>query len=317
MTEPWFEEVERWLHRRTVTSPPPPLEGLAAAQRASGERVTVCLPTLDEAATVAEICSRIRAGLVEAGVVEELLVVDSGSTDGTPDLAAAAGAKVHSTATILPGLDPGPTGKGEALWKSLAVAEGDIVVWIDADIRDFDPSFVTRLVAPLLADRGLAMTKGFYDRPQEGDGGGGRVTELSARPLLRLLYPRLSGVIQPLSGEYALRRAAALELPFVTGYGVDAALLIDLVHRRGLDALAQVDLGARVHRNRGLLELGGTAFEVMHAILQRLDGLGVVDLNESLPASLLQFEGGKTIPRLVRNSVAVRPPMAEVLEAGN
>ena len=315
MAKPWGDDVQRWLADRTIAAPAPAIAQLAAAKHAAGTRISVCLPARNEAATIAAICGTIRTDLVEAGVVDELLVIDSGSTDETSELAAAAGAKVHATASILPelDLDPGPGGKGEAMWKSLAVTTGDVVVWIDADIRGFEPSFVTRLVAPLLADPAAVMTKGFYKRPIEGEAGGGRVTELGARPLLRVLYPRLSGVIQPLSGEYALRRGVAQTLPFVTGYGVDAALLIDVVHRHGLDALVQVDLGTRVHRNRGLLDLGVTSFEVMHAIIERLRAIGAIGLHDPLPSSLIQFDDSYRSPRWVPSNVRVRPPMASVL----
>lgn len=314
MAEPWGLEVERWLARNTISSPPPAIEDVAEAKRTGGIRVSVCLPALDEATTIGAICGTIRTELADAGVVDELLVVDSGSTDGTPDIAAAAGAKVHSAAALLPAFAerPGPAGKGDAMWKSLAVATGDVVVWIDSDIRDFDASFVTRLVAPFLADSGVVMTKGFYERPVAGESGGGRVTEIGARPLLRLLYPRLSGVIQPLSGEYALKSDVARELPFVTGYGVDAGLLIDVVHQHGLDALVQVDLGTRVHRNRDLLELGVTSFEVLHSVLTRLHDIGAIDLADAMPDSLAQFDGTDAAARWVTANVVVRPPLAEV-----
>ena len=312
MAKPWSQEVERWLSVRTISVSPPSRESLAAAKQAAGARVTVCLPALDEAATISAICATLARELLSTGLIDELLVIDSGSTDGTPERATGAGAKVHAVGAILPELDPGPrpSGKGEALWRSLAVATGDIVVWIDADIRDFQASFVTSLIAPLLADPALVMTKGFYERPVEGEAGGGRVTELGARPLLRLLYPRLSGMIQPLSGEYAIRRSVAYELPFLTGYGVDAGLLIDLVHLRGLEAIAQVDLGTRIHRNRSLLELGRTSFEVMHGILLRLDDIGAVTLPDPLPTSLLQFLGDGA-PRTFPSAATLRPPMAD------
>ena len=317
MAEPWVQEVEGWLRRRTITQASPTPHELAALKAATGLTISVCLPALDEAATIGPICSAIRRDLQATGVVDELLVMDSGSTDGTPELATQAGAKVHATESLLPELAGGRhSGKGDALWKSLAVASGDLVVWLDADIRDFDPQFVTRLVEPLLKDPTIAMTKAFYKRPPpEGseDATGGRVTELGARPLLRLLYPRLSGVIQPLSGEYALRRKVALELPFVTGYGVDAALLIDLVQSHGLDSLAQVDLGTRVHRNRELLALGRTSFQVMQAILVRLRALGLMQTTTPFPADLLQFEGSDGRAFLADAGVHVRPPMSTVL----
>ena len=238
MTAPWPPDVEEWFRRRTIAAAPFEVADLAAAKAASGLHVTVCLPALDEAATIAPICGCIQSELVSTGVVDELLVLDSGSTDGTPAVAEQAGAVVHPASSVEAGVAvaDGCLGKGEAMWKSLAVASGDILVWIDSDITSFTSSFVTGLLGPLIADPTLMMTKAFYERPLVTPDGrtdprGGRVTELVARPLLRLLCPRLSAVIQPLAGEYALRREAAIELPFITGYGVDAGLLIDFVDR--------------------------------------------------------------------------------------
>ena len=174
-----------------------------------------------------------------------------------------------NAADVLPRYGGGP-GKGEALWKSLFASDGDIVVWCDADVQDFDPAYVVGLAGPLLSRPELGFVKGFYDRPlRDGQDGGGRVTELVARPTLALLFPQLASVVQPLAGEYAGRRELLEQLPFVCGYGVDIALLIDVAERFGLDALAQVDLGTRLHRNRTLAELAPQATAVLQAVLNR------------------------------------------------
>jgi glucosyl-3-phosphoglycerate synthase len=199
-------------------------------------------------------------------------VVDDHSEDGTAAVAAGAGARVVDAATVLPAFGEGH-GKGGALWKSLYAAEGDLVVWCDSDIVNFDHRFVTGLLGPLLTEPSVGFVKGFYQRPAEDDIRGGRVTELVARPLLSMLFPQLAPVVQPLSGEYAGRRSVLEALPFVEGYGVDIGLLIDVVTRFGPDALAQVDLGVRVHRNRTLDELSPQATAVLQTVLHRA-GLG-------------------------------------------
>lgn len=301
----------------------PSAEETARLLEAARSSIAVCLPALNEAPTVEAICSTIRRELmIDHPVVDELIVVDSGSEDGTPELAARAGADVYLAADLISDRAPsgGIAGKGEALWKSLAVAESDIVVWIDSDIRNFTAGFVTSLAAPLLEFPELVMSKAFYERPLEtrfeiDPKGGARVTELAARPLLQLLYPTLSGIIQPLSGEYALRRSAGMELPFITGYGVDAALLIDVVNRFGLRALVQVDIGRRLHRNRDLASLGRMSFQVMQAIMLRLEAAGHVDIKQ-LSTHLVQFIQADTAePTHIDLAVAERPPMNEVLAA--
>ncbi len=233
------------------------------AHAKAGTTVSLCLPARDEGATIAAIVRRVRRHLVEdCGLVDEIVVIDDHSSDATAARAAAAGARVERVGDVLPELGPG-AGKGEALWKSVHVADGDVIVWCDADIVDFDVGFVVGLLGPLLIHPEIAFTKGYYDRPLIDDEGGGRVTELVARPLVALLHPGLGAIVQPLAGEYAGRRSVLEGLPFAQGYGVDLGLLIDVVGRFGLEAVAQVDLGTRRHRNRPLADLGPMALAVM------------------------------------------------------
>jgi glucosyl-3-phosphoglycerate synthase len=242
---------------------------VADAKRAAGLRVSVCIPARDEAATVGAVVSTIVRSLVDpTGLVDEIVVVDDHSSDATAAVAAAAGARVVDAASVLADHGEGH-GKGEALWKSLHESTGDLVVWVDADIVDFDPGFVVGMLGPLVVDPTVDFVKGHYHRPEANGVGGGRVTELLARPLLSLYFPELAEVAQPLAGEYAGRRSLLEQLPFVVGYGVDVALLIDAVRLVGIDHVAQVDLGVRHHRNRTLDELGPQALAVGQAILDR------------------------------------------------
>jgi glucosyl-3-phosphoglycerate synthase len=245
---------------------------LAERKAGEGHVVSVCLPARDEADTIGPIVATVRAELQDrVGLVDEVLVVDDHSSDRTAEVAAAAGARVVAVDDVLPELGPG-AGKGEALWKSVAAADGDLIVWCDADITDFGPRFVVGLLGPLLLHPDVDFVKGFYDRPfgaAAQGAGGGRVTELVARPAIALLHPHLSAVVQPLGGEYAGRRSLLERLPFVQGYGVDLGLLIDITDLDGTGAIAQVDLGTRHHRNRPLEELGPQALEVLQTALRR------------------------------------------------
>ena len=236
----------------------------------AGRTVSVCLPARNEEPTVGRIVASIVSDLVEgAGLVDEIVVVDDHSTDATARVAEAAGARVVAAADVLPEHGHGH-GKGGAMWRSLYESEGDIVVWCDADLVDFEAHFIVGLLGPLLTHPDVDFVKGFYDRPAAApDDRGGRVTELVARPLLTLLFPHLTSVVQPLGGEYAGRRELLEQLPFVEGYGVDIALLIDIASRFGTDVIAQADLGTRRHRNRTLDELSPQAVAVMQAALQR------------------------------------------------
>jgi glucosyl-3-phosphoglycerate synthase len=243
---------------------------VALARAKRGQLVSVCLPARDEAATVGPIVERVVAELVEScGLVDEVLVVDDHSVDGTAEVAAAAGATVVAAADVLADHAVGP-GKGEALWKSLFASSGDLVVWCDTDVTNFDAGFVVGLLGPLLTRADVGLVKAFYERPFEGQpGGGGRVTELVGRPVLSLLFPHLAGILQPLGGEYAGRREVLEQVPFERGYGVEIALLIDVAERFGVDSVAQVDLGVREHRNRPLDQLGAPAVAVLRAALAR------------------------------------------------
>ena len=240
--------------------------------------ISACLPARDEAETIGAIVREI----VAVPMVDEVVVIDDGSTDDTAAIAAAAGARVVAEASVLPGAGPG-TGKGNVLWKALDACSGDIVCFVDADLRNFRGEYVERLCAPLLADTDTMFVKAYFTRTFEGaPTGGGRVTELVARPLLSLLFPKLADIVQPLGGEYAGRRAAFEVLPFVEGWGVELGLLVDIVEQFGRDAVTQVDLGVREHRNRPLDELSPQALAVMTTALRRA-GLIDVELAERPP----------------------------------
>ncbi len=247
-------------------------DAASLARRKGGQTVSVCLPARNEEATVGGIVATIIDALIDrVPLVDEVLVVDDHSTDDTAVVAAAAGAKVIDASSMLAEHALGP-GKGKALWRSLAGSTGELVVWCDADITDFGPHFVVGLLGPLIDIPDISYVKGFYDRPLAPDGeGGGRVTELTARPILSLLHPELTQFVQPLSGEYAGRRSLLERVPFFGGYGVEIGLLIDIARRAGIAAMAQVDLGVRVHRNRRLLELGNQATTILQTALRRVD----------------------------------------------
>ena len=301
-----------WLAGHSWHRPTWTMAELVAAK--AGRTISVVLPALNEAETVAAVINTITPML--GRLVDELIVLDSGSTDDTEALARAAGARVVHREEALPEIAPQP-GKGEALWRSLAATTGDIIVFIDSDLIDPDPMFVPRLVGPLLTEDGIHLVRGFYRRPLKvGDGedanGGGRVTELVARPLLAALRPELGYVLQPLGGEYAGTRELLTAVPFAPGYGVEIGILIDTYDRFGLDAIAQVNLGVRTHRNRPLSELGPMSRQIIATLLTRcgIDDSGV-GLTQFLPDGPGQGpQGYRTKTSAV--SLADRPPMNTV-----
>lgn len=280
-------------HARTHHHRDFPVADLVAAKRATGSRVSVVLPARDEEATVGTVAATFVRELGHRhGLVDEVVVVDADSTDRTAEVARAAGARVVSQRQVLPEAGH-ELGKGEALWKGLAATDGDLVVFVDADIVDVDTRFVTGLLGPLLTDPAIDYVKATYDRPLDVGGqlrptGGGRVTELLARPLLDAFWPELAWLAQPLSGEYAGRRGLLESLPFVRGYGVEVALLVDIVAAHGAEVIAQVDLGRRVHVHQELPALGRMAAEILHVTLDRLSRQGRLVLTDPLARTLLQ-----------------------------
>ena len=233
--------------------------------------IAVCIPAHNEASTIGAICRAVSSELMggRAPFVSELVVIDDRSEDDTASQARDNGARVVPVAKILPRFQP-DKGKGNAMWKAIAATTADIVVFCDGDLEKFDTHYVTALAEMLLADESLVMTKGYYERIYEGDpNGGGRTTALMARPALSLFFPHLARINQPLGGEYAIRRAAAEQVPFVRGWGVEVGLLIDVAARWGADAIGQAELGKRTHKHRPLHELSIQASEILHIVLQR------------------------------------------------
>ena len=288
-----------------------PLRDLMAAK--GDQVVSVCIPAHNEATTVGWVVYRLRHFLVERlGLVDEVIVIDDHSTDDTGRVAAEAGAQVVTAADVMPEI-AGGGGKGEALWRSLHVSKGDIVLWCDADISDIGSRFIIGLLGPLFTDPKIGFVKGFYERPRTGAVGGGRTTELMARPIIATLFPHLSSIVQPLSGEFGGRRTLLEQLPFVRGYGVDIGLIIDVADTVGVAGMAQVDLGTRIHRNRTLDDLGPQSLVVLQTALDRA---GVRSAN---PATLVRpghpplVRGFGELPpiAMLPDLVAGRPPPPE------
>jgi len=310
------DRTEAWFGRRTTRWQDWPPRRLLELKQQLGSRISVVIPARNEARTVAGVAGAISRSLVEqVPLVDELVVIDSDSDDDTAEVAAEAGAVVYRARDVAPALGSFQ-GKGEALWKSLLVAKGDLLVFIDADLTLWGPHFVTGLLGPLLGDEEVRLVKGFYTRVRtESDGStsteGGRVTELVARPLISLWWPELAGVVQPLAGEWAARRSLMESLSIPVGYGVELATLMDTVARHGLDAVAQVDLGTRAHRHQANHDLALMAAELLVVAERRRPG-------GPLPAEarLQQFERAAGELRRVSRPVPVheRPPVESLPE---
>jgi glucosyl-3-phosphoglycerate synthase len=315
------ERVREWRAKRCYRADQFSLARLGEVSAAAAVRtdsaaggaptVSVVLPAREVAATIGPILDAL-VPLHAAGVVDELLVIDAASSDGTAEIARARGARVVQESDVL--ADHGPArGKGDALWRSLAVTGGDIVAFLDSDTENFDDRFLRGLLGPLLEDPAVAFVKGAFRRPFKlGEttvpDGGGRVTELVARPLLNLHVPELAGFVQPLAGEFAARRSLLEQLPFPVGYGVEIATLIDALRIAGLDALAQVDVGERQNRHQSLRALSAMAYAVMVAAERRVHGQQAVA--RSVPGPIMFPHGDELEVRDV--AVEERPPLVSL-----
>ena len=283
--------------------------------------MSLVVPARNEAATVGAVVTRVREALMDTvALLDEIVVIDSDSTDDTYDVASDAGAVVHRSSEIRPDLGSLP-GKGEAMWKSLFVTTGDVLVFMDADLVDWDTHFVPGLLGPLLTRPEIALVKGFYERPGgSGALSGGRVTELVARPLIALTHPELAGLVQPLAGEWAVRRSLFETLSVPTGYAVELAALVDTAAALGVDAIAQVDLGQRAHSHQDLLDLGAMSVQIMAALGRRGSGLAgpagradAADVTDEVVLRQYRPEQGRIVPDARVVPVGERPPAVSVV----
>ncbi|MEW6095199.1 MAG: glucosyl-3-phosphoglycerate synthase [bacterium] len=311
----WF--AENTFHQHEFED----INQLVKLKEKQGITISLGLPTLNEEKTIEKVIRRIKTNLMdEYPLLDEMIVIDSGSTDNTVEIASQFGIPIYSHQQILPEYGSF-RGKGEALWKSLYVLKGDIIVWVDTDIRNIHPKFVYGLIGPLLKEKRIKYVKGFYRRPIQVGGklhetGGGRVTELTARPLLNLFFPQLSGIIQPLSGEYAGRRELLEKVPFFTGYGVETGLLIDILRESGLMAIGQVDLEERIHRNQPLFALGLMSFGIIQVVIKRIEDHYGYELFEEMNRSmkLIHYEPEHYYLEIKGIEERERPPIITIPE---
>lgn len=314
--------VDKWFAENTFHAGEfEDLRQLVAHKQAQHLTISLALPALNEEETIGRVIKTLKRVLMDrVPLIDEIVLIDSSSHDRTREIAARLGIPIHIHQELLPELGA-RRGKGEALWKSLLVTRGDIIVWIDTDIVNIHPRFAYGVLGPLLTNPNIQFVKGFYRRPLKvGEkiqaGGGGRVTELTARPLLNLFYPELSGVVQPLSGEYAGRRSALEQMRFFSGYGVETGLLIDIFEKYGLEAIAQVDLLERIHHNQSLQALSKMSFAILQAVIHRLEArygqAFLEDVNKSM--KLIRYEDGDYFLDVEEIAERERPPMIEVPE---
>lgn len=314
LVDKWF--AENTFHANEFSD----LKRLMALKEQQGTTISLALPALNEQETVGKVLRTIKKKLMDdVPILDEMVLIDSNSTDRTREIAADMGIPVHIHQELLPEMEP-RTGKGEALWKSLLVTKGDIIAWIDTDIVNIHPRFVYGVLGPLLLNQNIQFVKGFYRRPlQVGSkkqaGGGGRVTELTARPLLNLFYPELSGIVQPLSGEYGGRRSALEQAPFYSGYGVETGLLIDIFEKFGLGAIAQVDLLERIHHNQELSALSKMSFAIIQTVLRKLEARFersiIEDVNKTMKLIKYSKSGGYSL-EVEEVAESERPPMIRI-----
>ncbi len=284
--------------------------------------ISLCLPTLNEEKTIAKEIVIMKSELMTRyPLLDEIVVIDSGSIDKTCEIAREYGADVFDASDILPDYEKFK-GKGENLWKALYITKGDIIVYLDADIKNIHHRFVYALVGPLLLTDHVKYSKAFYDRPIAVSKnvmratGGGRVTELVIRPLFSLFFPELTQILQPLSGEYAGYRQIFENIPFPIGYGIETSMILDIYEKWGLDMIAQVDLEKRIHRNQDTKALGRMSFVILKTFMDRIENLGLIDKKKKMFNDMIQFklENGNYLPDISPLSVHERPPIIEIPE---
>jgi nucleotide-binding universal stress UspA family protein len=314
--------VDKWFAENTFHADEfADLKYLLSLKEKQNVTISLALPSLNEQETVGKVIRTIKQALMSrVPLLDEIVLIDSNSTDRTRQIVEKLGVPTHIHQNILPQYGA-RKGKGEALWKSLYCTSGDIVIWIDTDIVNIHPRFIYGLIGPLLLQPEVDFVKGFYRRPLKvGNkmqaGSGGRVTELTARPLLNLFYPELSGIVQPLSGEYGGRRRALEKLPFFSGYGVEIGLLIDMLERSGLNAIAQVDLQERVHHNQPLEALGKMSFAIIQAVISKLEGKYGRSILENVNKTMkmIRYEQERFFLDIEEIAERERPPMMEIPE---
>jgi len=298
------------------------LNRLVDEKKRKGLKISLCLPTLNEEKTIAKEIIIMKSELMTRyPLLDEIVVIDSGSTDNTLEIAAAFGADVFEADQIFPELERFK-GKGENLWKALYVTKGDIIVYLDADIKNIHHRFAYALVGPLLLYDHIKYAKAFYDRPiaigknKVRPTGGGRVTELVIRPMFSLFFPELTQIIQPLSGEYAGFREVFEKIPFPIGYGVETSMILDICENWGLDVIAQVDLERRVHRNQDTKALGKMAFVILNTFFRRIENQAIIHLKKDLYQEMIQYNLVKNEiqPDILKIDGVERPPMVEIPE---
>ncbi len=315
--------TDNWLEKNTFHySEFGDIQRLVEQKQKKNLKISLCLPTLNEEKTIAKEIIIMKSELMTRyPLADELIVIDSGSTDNTVDIAGSFGADVYIADEILPRLDQF-RGKGENLWKALYIARGDIIVYIDADIKNIHHRFAYGLIGPLLMDDRIKYAKAFYDRPisigknKIRPTGGGRVTELVIRPLFSLFFPELTQIIQPLSGEYAGFREILEKIPFPIGYGVETSMILDIYEKWGLDVIAQVDLDRRIHRNQDTKALGRMAFAILKTFINRQKRLGLIELKEDLFDEIIQYNlvDNKYQPTPRKIKGLERPPIITIPE---
>lgn len=314
--------VDKWFAENTFHGDEfRDLNYLLSLKEKQGLTISLALPALNEEQTVGKVITTVQNTLMnEVPLLDEIVLMDSNSTDRTREIAEGLGVPIYIHQHTLPQYGA-RKGKGEALWKSLYCTRGDIIIWIDTDIVNIGPHFVYGLIGPLLLKPELNFIKGFYRRPLKvGNkmqaGSGGRVTELTARPLLNLFYPELSGIVQPLSGEYGGRRSALEQLPFFSGYGVEIGLLIDMFEKFGLNSIGQVDLLERIHHNQPLESLSKMSFAIIQAVIRKLEERYSQDLLENVNTTMKLIRYGQERFFLDVEEIAEgeRQPMIELPE---